>query len=120
MCVVRVSDGKVIHWNYTDTTHGWMPFPVGKSNIGFGVSWDSNPSHNGCWWNTHNLDKIFAEQEDGSQFSFENGMSQYTLDVCGNSTNYPVIVPAMYDTSLFSEPHIDQFGEPNTAWPPSS
>ncbi len=120
MCIVRVSDGKVIHWNYTDTGHGWMPYPVGKCNIGFVTSWDSNPNHNGCWWNTHNLDKIFAEQDDGSQFSFENGMSQYTLDVCGNSTNYPVIVPAMYDTSLFSEPHIDEFGEPNTAWPPSS
>tara|TARA_B100001250_G_scaffold408596_1_gene431297 strand:+ start:3118 stop:4638 length:1521 start_codon:yes stop_codon:yes gene_type:complete len=119
MCVVRVSDGKVIHWNYQDSGHGWMPFPVGKSDLGIIASYNTD-SNNGAWYTVQNLDKIFAEQDDGSQYQFESGLQRYTLDACGNSTNYAVMVPAMYDTSLFSEPHITEVNEPNTIWPPSS
>lgn len=111
LCVVRVSDGKVVHWNHQDSTHGWMFMPVGKSSMGLVSSY--NADGQGAWYNVHNLDKIFAERNDGDQHNFESGIDRRVLDVCGNSTNYPVMVPSMYDTSLFSEPHIDEFVSPD-------
>ena len=111
LCVVRVSDGKVIHWNDQRSDHSMCPFPVGKSSIGIMPSW--NADNQGAWYNIINLDKIFAEQDDGSQYNFESGMNRKLHDVCGNSTNYPVMVPSMYDTSLFSEPHVDEFTPPD-------
>jgi len=103
---VRVADGKVLRYKYDDSTHGWHFFPVGKSSMGLGNS--ENADNPGYRFRVMNLDTMFEMWNDKDSVNIVGSETSYVLNVCNNSTSYPHLIPAMYDTAVFSEPN---FGE---------
>jgi hypothetical protein len=51
-----------------------------------------------------NLDTIFELYHDKDQVNINGSTTNYVINVCGNSTNYPQLIPAIYDTAVFSDP----------------
>ena len=101
--VTRVADGKCLWQYYQDSTNGWHFLPIGKSNMMIGYT--ENADDPGYRYRIMNLDNVFEMYHDKQQIDFVGSNCNYMLNVCGNSTQYPYVVPAMYDTSLFSNPH---------------
>ena len=106
--VIRVSDGKFIYDYRSDSTHGWTFCPIGKSGMFQTVGWNTD-SGNGAYTKTNNLDDVFGRaQSDNNRYDFWSGHTGYWLEAGGSySTAYLHCVPQIYDTSLFSEPQIE-------------
>ena len=99
-------NGKVIWDEHPEGTHGWHFFPQAKSNIG--VCNTENADNPGYRFRIFNLDTIFELYDDKAQVNLRGSETNYVLNVCNNSTSYPHMIPAMYDTAVFTEPN---FGE---------
>ena len=99
---VRVADGKTITYQEGSGTHGYHFCPIGKSSMLMGNS--ENADNPGYYFRTMNLDTIFELYHDKDQVNIKGSDTNYVLNVCGNSTNYPQLVPAIYDTAVFSDP----------------
>ena len=69
------------------------------------IGYTENADDPGYRYRIMNLDNVFEMYHDKQQIDFVGSNCNYMLNVCGNSTQYPYVVPAMYDTSLFSNPH---------------
>ena len=106
--VIRVSDGKFVYDYRSDSTHGWTFCPMGKSGMFMTVGWNTD-SGQGAYTKTNNLDDIFGRaQNDNNRYDFWSGHTGYWLEAGGSySTAYLHCVPQIYDTSLFSEPQIE-------------
>ena len=100
---VRVADGKVLWYKYDDSTHGWHFCPIGKSNMLLGNS--ENADNPGYRFRVINLDTLFELWSDKDNPNIVGSETNYVLNVCNNSTSYPHLIPAIYDTAVFSEPH---------------
>ena len=104
IAVVRVSDGKILTTNYTDSSSGYCPVPFGKSNF-LMVSSRNTDGGQGVRFTQFNCDYQFMTQNDGSDVSMLGGIdaSSYQFDAMAYSTSYPACIPAIYNTSLFSK-----------------
>ena len=101
--IVRVSDGKTLHTNYTDSSAGYCPVPFGKSNF-LMVSSRNTDGGQGVRFNEFCCDYQFAVQNDSSDVSMLSAIdaSSYQFDSCYYTTSYPGIIPSLYNTSLFN------------------
>lgn len=104
---IRVSDGKFLRFQTNDSTYGRHWWPVGKSDMGWSYNANTDGGR-GLYFRTVNLPMEFAVRGDGADMSLDSHWTDYTLE-CGHySTSYPVIIPAQYDTALFSAPHLPE------------
>ena len=103
---VRVSDGKILYRAETDTGYGRQSFPVGKCSMGhvYNGNTDSGQGMSVGWCN---LEDDFMSLADGGQSRNNTFHLTYNFECGYNSTAYPAAIPAIYDTSLFSAPHLD-------------
>lgn len=97
---VRVSDGKWLRFHSHDSTHGRNICPIGKSNMFNTIS--NNKDDPGTYFRIHDLEYEFNRHNEGDNYGeWDSNYSTYLLDTPGNSTGYPWIIPAHYNTSLF-------------------
>lgn len=101
ICFIRVSDGKFLWSTTTDTSYGYTVAPIGKSSFIIVQSTNAD-SGQGLFTNLLNMDDIFAKFGDNADCSAFSRWDSYMLDTPYYSTNYPAIIPAVYDTSLFT------------------
>ena len=101
--ITRVSDGKTLMTNYTDSSAGYCPVPFGKSNF-LMVSSRNTDGGEGMRFTQFNCDYQFAVQNDSSDVNMLGAIdaSGYQFDSTYHSTSYPGIIPAIYNTSLFN------------------
>ena len=97
---VRVSDGKFIKFQTNDGTDGRGMAPLGENSMMWSHS--QNADGPGIYFKIHELDYLLEVLNDGDSFSLDSNLSAYILDCPTNTTIYPCIVPAMYDTSMFA------------------
>ena len=98
---IRVSDGKWGRFYNTDSSHGRQPCPIGKNNMFW--SYSHNKDDPGLYFQVYEMPNMFAKHNNGDNWSqMDSNWSTYLLDTPGNSTGYPTIIPALYNTSLFS------------------
>jgi len=102
---IRVSDGKFLRFTTQDQTYGRSCCPIGKSDMMWVYSANTN-SGNGLYYRTVNLPHEFAIRNDGAIFNLDSHWMNTTLECGTYSTAYPYIIPALYDTALFTEPHL--------------
>lgn len=101
---IRVSDGKYLYGTSTDTSYGFAITPLGKSDFFFSYCVNADGAA-GLLTNQVNMDDLFAKNADGANVSSSTvtGINYtYWLDTFYYSTAYPTIIPAYYDTSLFT------------------
>ncbi len=103
--VVRLSDGKMLHFENTDSSHGRQPFPVGPNSMGLLATYNTD-SGQGLHLACHDLALEFERKSYGDTISIDGNWLPYHFEAGTYSTAYPCIIPAQYDTSLF-------VGEPN-------
>tara|TARA_B100000085_G_scaffold115022_1_gene104758 strand:+ start:1064 stop:2587 length:1524 start_codon:yes stop_codon:yes gene_type:complete len=103
---VRVSDGKILYRNETDSNYGRQSFPVGKCSMGYVYNGNTD-SGVGMQVGWTNLEDDFASLADGGQCRSNSFHLAYNFECGYRSTAYPACIPAIYDTSLFSAPHLD-------------
>lgn len=103
---MRVSDGKWLWFDYNDTTYGFQTCPLGKSSIFLNLTYNTDGGH-GMYHIVHDLDYEFSRRDNASNWDnfFSQTLTQ-TIDTSYYSTAYPGLIPATYDTSLFSTPHL--------------
>lgn len=98
--LIRVSDGKVVWDQNNDSTYGYQYTPVGKSD--FYVVNDTNAdSGSGLYSQYIHADHIMYTIADGAQGNFGRSMRTQLHSNNFHSTDYPIIIPMMYDTKLF-------------------
>ncbi len=98
---VRVKDGKWMYFQTNDSSHGRSLAPMGRNKMV--NSYSTNKDDPGTYFRVHDFDYEFMRRSNGSNYSqFDNNYNNYLLDTAGNSTGYPFIIPAMYNTSMFS------------------
>ena len=98
---IRISDGKWGRFYNTDSSHGRQPCPIGKNNMFW--SYSHNKDNPGLYFQVYEMPNMFAKHNNGDNWSqMDSSWSSYLLDTPGNSTGYPTIIPALYNTSLFS------------------
>lgn len=104
---MRVSDGKYLWFDYNDTTYGHQTCPLGKSSIFINLSYNTDGGP-GMYHIVHDLDYEFSRRENGSEWTnFFSQQLTHFIDGAYNSTSYPGLIPATYDTSLFTGPHLE-------------
>jgi len=96
---IRVSDGKFIKFQSNDSTHGRASAPIGMNSMIW--TYTANADGPGIYWKVWELDYYLAILADGATVGLDDNYTNYVLDCPTNTTNYPTIVPAMYDTSMF-------------------
>ncbi len=98
---IRVRDGKWLYFQTNDGSHSRQLCPVGRSNMFYGTS--DNGDNPGLYYRMINLNHHFETRQNGTELSnFDSSRGAYLLDCAGNSTKYPCVIPAMYNTSLFN------------------
>jgi hypothetical protein len=102
---VRVSDGKILQFHTTDSTYSRQPFPMGKSGMGWFYSYNTDGG-SGMMISQWEMDEEFTMRNDGDTIPLDNNFIRYVFEPGTYSTSYGCIIPCMYDTSLFSDPHI--------------
>lgn len=103
---VRISDGKILKFENTDSSHGRHPFPVGVNSMGWMATYNTD-SGQGLHLACHDLALEFERKTNGANISLDGNWLPYHFEAGHYSTSYPCIIPAHYDTSLFnSEPHM--------------
>tara|TARA_B100001996_G_scaffold230779_1_gene178023 strand:- start:2890 stop:4434 length:1545 start_codon:yes stop_codon:yes gene_type:complete len=108
---VRVSDGKVIFWNMSDSSHGYSFLPVGKSSLMVFQQWNTDGGQ-GAYHKMHDLEMWFSNWDDAYNWSsnvYNHYYSRYFEAGGAYSTSYYCAIPAHYDTSLFTKPQINEF-----------
>ena len=100
---IRVSDGKWLWDQTTDSSYGYQICPIGKSSFFMNCSYNTD----GGWGMYHtitNMDQQFQERSDGDRISphMFTGEMQSTIETAYHSTTYPALIPAMYNTHLFT------------------
>jgi|TARA_B100001741_G_scaffold236305_1_gene197290 hypothetical protein len=99
--VVRVSDGKWLYFQSNDSTHGRSLAPLGKHKMVY--TYSTNKDNPGTYYRIMDFDYEFRRRPNGDNIGdWDSNYSAYLLDTAGNSTGYPFIIPAMYNTSLFT------------------
>ena len=100
---VRVSDGKWLWDQTTDTSYGYQICPIGKSSFFMNHSYNTDSGH-GLYHTIVDMERQFATRSDGDRISPHQftGETHSCLDTPYWSTAYPAIIPAMYDTHLFT------------------
>jgi len=96
---IRVSDGKFIKFQSNDSTNGRASAPIGMNSMIW--TYTENSDGPGLYYKIWELDYYLAILNDNQTVSLDDNYSAYILDCPTNTTNYPTIVPAMYDTSMF-------------------
>ena len=96
---IRVSDGKMMKFQSNDSTYGRGMAPIGENGMFWSHS--QNADGPGLYFKTHELDWYMEVYDDNTTLSLDSNLSAYIIDCPTNTTNYPCIVPAMYDTSMF-------------------
>ena len=71
-----------------------------------GVGNSENADNPGYRFRVMNLDAIFEMWADKGEVNVRGSETNYVLNVCNNSTSYPHLIPAMYDTAVFSTPNM--------------
>lgn len=104
---IRVSDGKYLRFQTNDSTYGRHFWPIGKSDMGWSYNGNTDGGR-GLYFRTVNLPMEFAVRGDGNDMNLDSHWTDYTLECGTYSTSYPVIIPAQYDTALFSAPHLPE------------
>ena len=70
-----------------------------------GMGSSDNADNPGYYFRTMNLDTMFELYDDKAQVNIQGSDTSYVINVCNNSTSYPHLIPAIYDTAVFSEPN---------------
>ena len=109
-CFIRVSDGKWLWDQSTDTSYGCQIAPIGKSSFMMMRCYNTDGGY-GMYYTLQNMDECFAEVSDGGRINphgnhFFTGESHSCIDTPYWSTSYPAIIPAMYNTHAFTE-HVE-------------
>jgi len=97
---VRVSDGKFIKFQSNDSNHGRTMCPIGLNSMFWSASYNADGP--GLYHKSIEIDYYLHTLNDGDTINLDNNYSAYLLDTMGNSTDYPTIIPAFYNTSLFN------------------
>ena len=99
--VVRVSDGKYLRYSTNDSSYGRTLAPLGRNKMIF--IRDQNKDDPGAYYKVIDFDYEFMRRNNGEEINdWDSNRSNYLLDVAGNSTGYPFLIPALYNTSLFT------------------
>ena len=99
--VVRVSDGKWLYFRNQDQSHGRTLAPIGKNKMI--TVYSHNKDDPGSYYRIYDWDFEFRRRNNGENISdWDSNYNNYLLDTPGNSTGYPFLIPAMYNTSMFS------------------
>ena len=100
---IRVSDGKWLWDQKTDTSYGYQICPIGKSSFFMNSSYNSDGGY-GMYHTMANMDQQFAERSDGDRISshFFTSEEHSSIETAYHSTSYPALVPAIYDTHAFT------------------
>ena len=100
---IRVSDGKWLWDQSTDTTYGFQICPIGKASFFMNISYNSDGGY-GMYHTISNMDQQFAERSDGDRLSPHMFSSEEhsSIETAYHSTSYPALVPAIYNTHLFT------------------
>ena len=103
---IRVSDGKFLWDQSTDTTYGCQIAPIGKSSFMMHRNVNSDGGY-GMYYTLQNMDHCFSQCADGARISpngnhFFTGESHSCIDTPYWSTAYPAMIPAMYNTHAFT------------------
>lgn len=98
---VRVSDGKFVKFQTNDSTHGRTMAPMGMNSMIWTYSHNSDSSQRGLRFKMWELDYQLATRQDGETIDLDSSWSDRMIDCMTNSTDYPFIIPAHYNTSLF-------------------
>jgi hypothetical protein len=103
---VRISDGKILKYEQTDSTYGRQPCPVGTSSMGWLETYNTDGGA-GLYFSCHDLEYEFERRGNGQNVQLDGNYIYTHFEAGTYSTSYPCIIPAHYDTSLFnSEPHM--------------
>lgn len=98
--LIRVSDGKVVYDYNNDSTYGYQFVPVGKSDFYMGVDVNADGGA-GLYCQYIHADHIMHTFADGSRADFARSRLTQLHSSNFYSTDYPVMIPMMYDTKLF-------------------
>ena len=100
---IRVSDGKWLWDQTTDTSYGYQICPIGKSSFFMNSSYNTDGGY-GMYHTITNMDYQFAERSDGDRISSHmfTGETHSIIETAYHSTSYPALIPAMYNTHLFT------------------
>ena len=101
---VRVSDGKFIKFQSNDGTNGRGMAPLAEHSMMW--TYTTNSDGPGIYFKVWELDYYMNVLNDGDTISLDNNFTNYIMDSASNTTNYPCIVPAMYDTSMFESHNV--------------
>lgn len=99
--LIRVSDGKILQTHNHDSTYGYQIAPLGKSD------WVMNRSVNtdggqGMYYRVIRSEREMERLNDTDNFNSADNMRTHMIDTPYYSTAYPALIPAYYDTHLFS------------------
>ena len=99
--IVRVKDGKTIYSYHHDSSYGHQICPLGKSDFLMArqVNTDGGP---GMYYRVIRTKREMHRVNDRGNFNGQDNMRTYMLDTPFYSTAYPALIPAYYDTSLFT------------------
>ena len=100
--LIRVSDGKTLYDFNQDSTYGYQFCPIGPSS--FHCMRDVNSDGgSGCYAQHIDADYMMNTSADLARVNF--GRSNLTQLRGGNfwSTDYPAIIPLIYDTKMFAQ-----------------
>ena len=100
---IRVSDGKWLWDQTTDTSYGYQICPIGKSSFFMNSSYYTDGGY-GMYHTIANMDQQFAERSDGDRISshFFTSEEHSSIETAYHSTSYPTLIPAIYDTHAFT------------------
>ena len=100
---IRVSDGKWLWDQNTDTSYGYQVCPIGKSSFFMAHTYNTDSGY-GMYHSMIQLDQQFAERSDGDRLSpnFFGDYEHSSIETAYHSTSYPALIPAMYNTHLFT------------------
>lgn len=99
--IIRVTDGKIIYTQHNDGSYGHQICPVGKSDflMAMQVNSDGGP---GMYYRMIRTEREMHRLNDRSHASMHSSMRTYMIDTPYYSTAYPGLIPAFYDTHLFT------------------
>ena len=99
--LVRVKDGKTLYINASDSSYGHQICPLGKSDFLMArqVNSDGGP---GMYYRVIRTKREMMRLNDLSNFNGQDNMRTYMIDTPYYSTAYPGLIPAFYDTHLFT------------------
>lgn len=102
MCVlIRVSDGKILYGQHNDGSYGHQFCPLGKSDFICAMQVNTDGGQ-GMYYRVIRSQREMMRLNDAANFNPRDNMRTYMIDTPFYSTAYPALIPAYYDTSLFT------------------